>query len=66
MIRAENHATSVMKQHINYMYKYLYTPQNIHADSRLCPLKFAFKNNYASNGNMYRDVIEIKYIKENR
>lgn len=66
MIRAENSITFMMKQHVNYMYKYVYITQAIHANNWRCQLKSAFRNNYSPNVNMCRDIIEIKYIKEKR
>ena len=66
MIRANDSVTFIMKQHINYMYKYIYIPQDIHANTFVCPLEFAFRSNYCSNGNMFRNTAEIKYIQESR
>lgn len=63
MIRANDSITFVRKQNFNYMYECIYISQNTQADNMLCPLEFAFKNNYSSNGDIRRNVIEIKYIK---
>ena len=56
----------MMKQHVNYMYKYVYTPKAPFVDDMLCPLEFVFRNNYNSNGDISRNIIEIKYIREGR
>lgn len=66
MIRANDSVTFVRKQNFNYMYEYVYIPQNIYDNDMLCPLEFTFRNNYGSNSNMCRNIIEIKYIKESR
>lgn len=66
MIRANDSVTFVSKQNFNYMYEYIYIPQNIYTNNMLCWLEFAFRNNYGSNCNMYRNIIEIKYINEKR
>ena len=66
MIRANDSITFVRKQNFNYMYECIYISQNIYTNNMVCQLEFAFKNNYASNGNMCRNIIEIKYIKEKR
>ena len=66
MIRANDSVTFVKKQYSNYMYEYVYIPQNIYANDMLCPLEFTFRNNYCSNSNMCRNIIEIKYMQESR
>lgn len=66
MIRANDSVTFIRKQYVNYMYEYIYIPQDIHTNTWVCPLEFAFKNNYSSNGDIRRNVIEIKYIKGKR
>lgn len=66
MIRANDSVTFIRKQYVNYMYEYIYIPQDIHTNNMVCQLEFAFKNNYASNCNMCRNIIGIKYIKEKR
>ena len=66
MIRANDSVTFIRKQYVNYIYKYIYIPQDIHANTWVCPLEVAFRNNYGYNGNMCRNTAEIKYIKENR
>lgn len=66
MIRANDSVTFISKQHINYMYKYIYIPQDMHANTFVCPLECAFRSNYGSNVNMCRNTTEIKYIQESR
>lgn len=66
MIRANDSVTFIRKQHFNYMYKYVYLPQDIFVNNMLCSLEFVFRNNYNSNSDIRRNIIEIKYIKENR
>lgn len=62
MIRANDSVTFVSKQYINYMYKYIYIPQDIHTNTFVCPLEFAFRSNYGHNCNMYRNTTEIKHM----
>ena len=66
MIRANDSVTFVRKQHFNYMYKYVYLQQDIFVNNMLCSLEFVFRNNYNSNSDIRRNIIEIKYIKERR
>lgn len=66
MIRANDSVTFMRKKYFNYMYEYVYITQNMHANDMLCSLEFTFRNNYCSNSNMCRNIIEIKYIDESR
>ena len=66
MIRANDSVTFVRKQHFNYMYKYVYLPQDIFVNNMLCSLEFVFRNNYNSNCDIRRNIIEIKYMQESR
>lgn len=66
MIRANDSVTFIRKQYVNYMYEYIYIPQDIHANTLACPLEFTFRNNYGSNYDMCRNTAEIKYIQESR
>lgn len=66
MIRTTNHVTFARKQHFNYAYKYVYFPQATFVNDMLCSLEFVFRNNYNSNGDIRRNIIEIKYIQEKR
>lgn len=66
MIRANDGVTFTRKQHFNYMYKYVYSPQSTFVDDMLCSLKFVFRNNYNSNSDIRRNIIEIKYMQESR
>ena len=66
MIKTTNCVTFIRKQHFNYMYKYVYLPQATSVNDMLCPLEFVFRNNYNSNGDIRRNIIEIKYIRERR
>lgn len=66
MIRATNGVTFTRKQHFNYMYEYVYYPQSTFVNDMLCQLEFVFRNNYNSNGDIRRNIIEIKYIRERR
>ena len=66
MIRANDSVTFVRKQHSNYMYEYVYIPQATFVNGMLCSLEFTFRNNYGSNSNMCRYIIEIKYMQESR
>ena len=66
MIRANDSVTFVRKQNFNYMYKCIYIQQNIYTNNMLYPLEFVFKRNYSSNGSMFRNIIEIKYMQKSR
>ena len=66
MIKTTNCVTFTRKQHFNYMYKYVYLPQSEFVDDMLCSLEFVFRNNYNSNSDIRRNIIEVKYIREKR
>lgn len=66
MIRATNGVNFTMKPNNNYMYKFGCIVEVIHASDMLVPLEYTFRSNYSSNGNMYSNIIGIKYIRERR
>ena len=66
MIKANDSVTFTRKQHFNYMYKYVYLPQATFVNDMLVPLEFVFRNNYNSNSDIRRNIIEIKYTREKR
>ena len=66
MIRDNDIVKFIRKQHFNYAYKYVYSTQATFVNDMLCSLEFVFRNNYNSNGDIRHNIIEIKYIQENR
>ena len=66
MIKANDSVTFTRKQHFNYMYQYIYLPQATFVNDMLVPLEFVFRNNYNSNSDIRRNIIEIKYTREKR
>lgn len=66
MIKTTNCVNFTMKHHNNYMYKFGCVIEAIPPSDMLVPLEYTFRSNYSSNGNMYSNIIEIKYIREKR